>query len=47
MIIEGRLRSIAKEIALIAAMASTSFDEEGYNPTFSDNKAITLPRWLL
>lgn len=42
---EGRLRSIAKEITLAAAIASASSEEEG-NLTFSERDAVSTPRWL-
>ena len=44
-IIEGRLRSIAKEISWAVAIHSTSFKEEG-SLTFSNRNAVTTRRWL-
>ena len=43
-ITEGRWSSRVKEMALTAANASTSSEEDG-NLVFSDMEAITLPWW--
>ena len=45
-ITKGRWSSRAKEIALTAAITSTTYEEDG-NLVFSNMEAITLPWWEL